>query len=464
MKNKGLFPCGRIFVFCLLSARVVSGFCAAASVDFSREVGSVRPELHSAGLAPALLTLSGVDWSPELRDLNLHAARTHDWALQNGAVRVVDVHHIFPLLNRDPADSGSYYFAATDALLAHVQTNCNLKVFFRLGTSIEETVWSFYNNTYVAPSDYELYAKIFEGIIRHYTEGWANGFHWDIQYWEIWNEPENQGICWNSSYSEFCVFFATVLNHLKAKFPSLKIGGPAFASYNENNLKVLAEQCRQRSEFLRPDFISWHCYTTSVETLVDTVKKMRQSLQNLGWGNVETILDEWHHVDTWASTATRTGIESAVFTVGVLSQLQYTDLGQAYFYGSAYGHYWGVRESTTGAFTKPYLGLKMFGRVVRDYAILCQVENGPAWWLMAALSKDRRNGCVLAVGYPGWYPSPIVVSYSGLASISDVRCIALDSSHDLSAVDVEIRDGSVMFPKTSGTSVAYLLTFSCVRQ
>ena len=29
-----------------------------------------------------------------------------------------------------------------------------------------------------------------EHIIRHYTEGWADGMHRDMQYWDIWNQPD----------------------------------------------------------------------------------------------------------------------------------------------------------------------------------------------------------------------------------------------------------------------------------
>ncbi|MBI4578450.1 MAG: hypothetical protein HY718_02035 [Planctomycetes bacterium] len=37
--------------------------------------------------------------------------------------------------------------------------------------------------------DFAKWAKICVNIIRHYNEGWADGFHYNIRYWEIWNEP-----------------------------------------------------------------------------------------------------------------------------------------------------------------------------------------------------------------------------------------------------------------------------------
>ena len=40
------------------------------------------------------------------------------------------------------------------------------------------------------PKDFKKWAVICEHIIRHYTEGWADGFFYDMPYWEIWNEPD----------------------------------------------------------------------------------------------------------------------------------------------------------------------------------------------------------------------------------------------------------------------------------
>ncbi len=61
------------------------------------------------------------------------------------------------------------------------------KVFYRLGSKIEH--WRKKHNT-IPPKDFKKWAVICEHIIRHYTEGWANGFYMDIEYWEIWNEPD----------------------------------------------------------------------------------------------------------------------------------------------------------------------------------------------------------------------------------------------------------------------------------
>lgn len=52
---------------------------------------------------------------------------------------------------------------------------------FRLGEPIENAVSKGYKARYIhAPKDPVKWARICEHIIRHYTEGWANGFTLDI--------------------------------------------------------------------------------------------------------------------------------------------------------------------------------------------------------------------------------------------------------------------------------------------
>ena len=172
------------------------GALASGEVDFSVPAGRIRPELHSAGYAPRLYLgrrTAGFD-VPEIKALNLHATRTHDWALINQGQRVIDMHHIFPLEHLDAKDPSNYYFKATDEALRLAIEDAGLEIFYRLGTSIEHTTAKHFNT--LAPKNDANYAESMAGIVRHYTRGWADGFEWPIKYWEIYNEPDCGDICW----------------------------------------------------------------------------------------------------------------------------------------------------------------------------------------------------------------------------------------------------------------------------
>jgi xylan 1,4-beta-xylosidase len=76
------------------------------------------------------------------------------------------------------------------------------------------------------PKDVERWAETCMGIIRHYNEGWAHGTRHGIQYWEIWNEPENRPAMWSGSDADYFRLYAATVTRIKASFPALKVGGP----------------------------------------------------------------------------------------------------------------------------------------------------------------------------------------------------------------------------------------------
>lgn len=98
--------------------------------------------------------------------------------------------------------------------------------YYRLGTSID---WASKKTFSVPPKDFAKWARICEHIIMHYNEGWADGFRYNLQYWEIWNEPENPPATygksqWTGTDEEFYAFYEVASKHLKKCFPHLKIG------------------------------------------------------------------------------------------------------------------------------------------------------------------------------------------------------------------------------------------------
>ena len=46
-------------------------------------------------------------------------------------------------------------------------------------------------------------------VVMHYNKGWANGFHYGIRYWEIWNEPDFMPF-WGGTPEEFRELYKTI--------------------------------------------------------------------------------------------------------------------------------------------------------------------------------------------------------------------------------------------------------------
>ena len=270
-------------------------------VDFTKNAGPVKP-MHSVNNGPAYKFASDqrVSNLESYQAAGIPFARTHDASFCStyGGEHTVDVNMIFTDFSKDPTDPASYDFDLTDEYLRMVEAG-GAKVFYRLGSKIEH--WKKKYNT-LPPRDFKKWAIICEHIIKHYCYGWADGFNMDIEYWEIWNEPDLDADdspnkrCWGGTAKQFYELFRIALDHLKTTFPELKIGGPSVAHVGNGNwLRGLIASLGD----IKPDFISWHVYGATVEKVRDQIRKVREILDENGLQSCESILNEWNYVTGW---------------------------------------------------------------------------------------------------------------------------------------------------------------------
>lgn len=173
-------------------------------------------------------------------------------------------------------------------------------------------------------------AVICEHSIMHYNYGWANGFFYDIEYWEFWNEPDidpdesEDKRYWRGTAKQFYEFYNVALKHLKYKFSELKIGGPAVCGLNDEWLEGFFKSLKTK-----PDFFSCHCYSSDSAYLISQVRKAREMLDKFGFNETESILNEWNYVkdwtgDTWIYTIkSEKSIKGAAFIDNTMCACQY---------------------------------------------------------------------------------------------------------------------------------------------
>ena len=461
---------------------------ATVSVDFFEKTCRIRPALHSSGFGPLLCDhLSPKDTTESLLAMNMAYARTHDWSHVNTNERVCDTHFIFPLEHLDPSDPKNYYFAATDELLRRTREELGMRIFFRLGTSIEHSGLVHFNTE--IPEDFDKTAEIYAGIVRHYNCGWANGFRWGIRYWEVWNEPDGCNNQWTipgeddtadskanrpkrlKLYREFLV---KVIRRLKAEFPEIKVGGPAFTAFRHDELREILVDCKTAG--VTPDFLSWHYYGSKVDWMGDCAARLRKTCDELGFPNCELIVNEWHYmVDggfkalrdpdpqayarAWDSPASLNGIDSTVFTLATLGAFQTSELDQAYYYGCGHDGSWGFRTREGNRMHKTYYGLCLFGSLVRDYREICRsssfCENVRA---LAVRSEDGSRHGLLVTDYRG-KAGAIVIDVKGIPAgrIATARVIDLERNGEPCAC--QWANGRLVLEKKQGGSAAYLVDF-----
>ncbi|MBO4734641.1 MAG: hypothetical protein J5662_09210, partial [Clostridia bacterium] len=254
-----------------------------------------------------------------------------------GGEHTVDVHAIFPDFGADPYDENSYDFACTDEYLRVIDF-AGVKTFYRLGSKIEHGVKKYGT---LPPEDFNKWAVICEHIIKHYNYGWANGFHYGLEYWEIWNEPDldaddsDNKRTWGGTKEQFFDLYEIASKHLKKCFPELKIGGPGLAGDRDWGKDFLS-QMKKRGAPL--DFFSWHCYTADVLKLKLPVEHWRSELDNVGFPDTESILNEWNYVSDWfgekwiESIRTMKNYKGAAFIAAAMETCQGIDVDMLMYY------------------------------------------------------------------------------------------------------------------------------------
>jgi len=307
-------------------------------VDFAKENGRIRP-LHGVNCGP--LANKGInDLSAYFKELAVPCVRLHDCDLPSPA-NIVDYYAVFPNFDADPDNPMNYNFGKTDDYINAVLA-VGAEPIYRLGASAESPKHRIYNKP---PKDFEKWVKVCINIVRHYNEGWANGYQNKIKYWEIWNEPDLKSF-WTGSADEFFRLYAMTAKAIKDYNPGLQVGGPSFSRGGlkespENDWNGFIPYCRENNVPL--DFFSWHAYTTETRNIFEDAKRVRKLLDENGFTKTKSCFFEWNYFPgKWelvtiephrSNTSNRIGsIEGASFDASVLLLMQDSSIDMAAFY------------------------------------------------------------------------------------------------------------------------------------
>ncbi len=419
------------------------------TVDFAKVCGDVKP-MHSVNNGPAYKFASDqrITNMDHFREAGIPYARTHDasFCATYGGEHTVDINMIFTDFDADPTDPASYDFQLTDEYLRVIEL-AGTKYFYRLGSKIEH--WSKKYNT-LPPKDFHKWAVVCEHIIRHYTEGWANGFHMDIEYWEIWNEPDldpddsTHKRCWGGTAKEFYKLFRITLEHLKKCFPHLKIGGPAVANLGH---REWIEGLFASLGDVKPDFFSWHVYGATVEKVQEKIRQARELLDDYGLTACESILNEWNYVKGWRdeewiySLQMEKSLKGSAFIAATMLMSQYEPLDNLMFYDA---RPCGMNSLFSTDFVcdrlKGYYPFWMFNQLYRQKTAVSTLTEGDCVWAAAAKGEEQN---VMLAYFDDNDSAPareVKVTFKNVNNPGGVRLeyYCLDETHDAALVREEI--------------------------
>ncbi|HEX8912843.1 MAG TPA: hypothetical protein VF796_10825 [Humisphaera sp.] len=381
---------------------------AEIRVDAAQPAGRIRP-LHGGNGGP--VPAGGMlDLTAQQKALGLPFLRLHDcdWP----TARAVDVHTIFPDFTADPDDPKAYRFAGTDAYLKAVLAT-GAKVVYRLGESIEHTKVKEHVHP---PADPKKWARVCANVVAHYNDGWADGFRHGIEYWEVWNEPENRPACWTGTDEQYLDLYEATATAIKARFPAVKVGGPSLGEIGKFRpdgsfapsplMAAFLARCRDRK--LPLDFFSFHGYSADPGVFVRKAKAVRAALNTAGFEKAEVHFNEWNFLpdNNWGPVlpsgqgpardrfhARQAGPEGAAFASCVLAELQDAPVDVSNFYRADAGLF-GL-FSQHGTPNKVYHAFKAFRGLLDtpDRVAVTGTEPGK----LAALAGRAADGSAVAV-------------------------------------------------------------------
>ncbi|MBO7146127.1 MAG: hypothetical protein J6W81_00070 [Lentisphaeria bacterium] len=413
------------------------------SVDFNRKTKEKIKPLHGVNNSPITLN----EPPPGFREAGIPYCRLHDAGGPYGGAHYVDIPNVFPNFDADPAKPESYDFAFTDAYLAQLNAS-GTKIFYRLGVSIENNyrIKGYHNHP---PEDFKKWAEICAGVIRHYTRGWANGFQYDIQYWEIWNEPENTPM-WDGTREEFFELYRVTSKYLKKEFPEIRIGGYGSCGFYTVNRTDCSDFYKSFvlwfEEFLKfvtnkktrcpLDFFSWHLYTDDPDEIAIHADYVQTKLEEYGLPDVEKIFNEWNYIsdDPKRRYLEMKDNEGASFVSAAFCRMQDSPINKSMYYDALPTRsYCGLYHFPGNRTTQTYSAFAMWNTLyVLQERCIAKTDNKRVYVCAAKNRKDK------AVFITNFSPEGCLVELElHNAELKDFQAEIIDKRHDRETIKIE---------------------------
>ncbi len=432
---------------------------AIVTVDFSRKDGKIRA-LNGANLAPPLaVQASGLNLNTSYKALKIPYARLHDVPLDNPGMRLVDIQHIFGNWEADASDPKNYYFEQTDDYIRNCR-ELGTDIIFRLGTSIEHSVNHYYAHP---PKDFEKWTEICLNIIRHYNDGWANGHHWNIRYWEIWNEPNIKRQMWSGTMEDYYRLYVTSAKRIKSEFPDLKVGGPALSGLSEELIVPFIKHCREHDAPL--DFLSWHFYGTNLGNITTQPARAREWLDREGFLDTELHLNEWHYFpanfvklnsdrqyrrNVFEGPDGCNGIDAATFIAAVLTEWQDTPLTMGHYYTATGVWGFGLFNAIDGIPYKTYYGMLAFAKMLDHPLRVATGSEDQSIKVLAGMNASGAKAILVSA-----FKSDAKRIFLDLKEVdrTGLEVLKIDRENDWIPVETKYENGRIILDKPSGSCV-----------
>lgn len=379
-------------------------------------LGEIRLLQGLHGIKPNLID--------DYQQLRVNFVRTHDGEYPdiNGNCDF-DFGRIFPNFSADETDSANYNFSDCDAYIANIYA-AGAEPFFRLGQS-----WYGPNSP---PSDFNKWAEVCKHIVMHYNDGWANGYNYNIHYWEIWNEPDYSQF-WTGTRQQFFDLYHAVADKLKTYDPDIKVGGSGFAGMSWRD--AFLGYCQTNSVPL--DFLSWHKYSPHPYDFYKDDTKWRQALDNYGFTQAQSIQSEWNmYLAAPPETIDENG---ATYSAANLMYMQDSSIAIAIRWDGEVGHC--LFDQADDSLEKPFYAHKAMGMMMNTPVRLNVPSfdtggfNTLGYAVLAGKSTTGDTVQVLISDYSSGHPGYNLTVTHGFNGSYNYERYVIDATNNLQLVE-----------------------------
>lgn len=335
------------------------------------------------------------DMTPLWREAGVTVVRSFDW------VSRLDTRDnptsLFPDWSADPDDPASYNFTATDQWVDAVHA---------IGAEVMFTVASSIPKNKLPTEDVELYGRVVEHIVRHYSQGWAGGPAKPIRIYEFGDQPDFGPLHFAGQPEEFYAMYRAFCEAAFRVDATLTVGGPSLAfaleadaPYREGFLEFV------RENDLPLHFFSFLWFTDGSRDPLDyryVARELRTVLDRHGFTDTDLTLSYWNYLAVPSSSAP--AAEKGAFQVATAIALQDTVIDHAFFFRADSGrdpHYGFVDPGGVGDVDgKPderSHALALAGRALAGRRLA--VSGGDESGLAVAAGRDGDTVRVLVANY-----------------------------------------------------------------
>ncbi|MGI8589067.1 MAG: GH39 family glycosyl hydrolase [Chloroflexia bacterium] len=254
------------------------------------------------------------------------------------------------------------------------------------------------------PTSLVEWKQLVGATVRHFNVDRNLG----IRYWEVWNEPD-QWSFWRGSWPDYLTLYDATRDALRAVDPQARVGGPARGYYDAGGLEWFLDHQQQRGAPGGAEFLSWHAYGLSPQTVADQIGTSRNLIAAHPGLHPEMAITEFN-VMTGGPNDTSLGHTSdsstgAAYVLAMLDRMDRSGLDRAFLFEvkdgySADGAYWGRWGITTNdGHTKPIY------HAIRAYQDLAGSQ--------LPVASTGAAGVGALAGLPGGKPEAVLWNSSG---------------------------------------------------